>query len=88
MAQTLNQPDWFKNFVSTFERFFESADVKKIIDAYALDQESSASGPIHMGLLQLVTDVRFYMPVVLAQESVPPDANLHVYHFHEVYFHA
>lgn len=84
MAPTLRQPEWYKNFRSSFEEFFTGDEIKQIVDAYGLDQEGPVSDSVHMGLLQFVTDVRFYLPVILAQESVPADANLHVYHFHEV----
>ncbi|EXJ53380.1 uncharacterized protein A1O5_13369 [Cladophialophora psammophila CBS 110553] len=83
MAQTLRQPEWFKNFRFSFEEFFTSDEIKQIVNAYGLDQEGPVSDPVHMGLLQFVTDVRFYLPVVLAQQLVPADASVHVYHFHE-----
>ena len=84
MAPTLRQPEWFKSFQSSFSEFFTSDEIKQIVNTYGLDQEGTVLDSIHMGLLQFVTDVRFYLPVVLAQESVPADANLLVYHFHEV----
>ncbi|KAL2837811.1 Alpha/Beta hydrolase protein [Aspergillus pseudodeflectus] len=83
MVMSLQQPKWLDSFISAFAQFFDRKDIDMLVSAYGLADNQPSSDAFHQGLVQLVSDVRFYMPIVLVEEAISSDANVRTYHFHE-----
>lgn len=58
--------------------------MEKIVRQYQLDTPCGRNHVVHRGLLQLVTDVRFYLPNFVVGAMAGDSGNLHIYHFDEV----
>lgn len=81
---TLCGEDWLDHFTSNVREFFGEEEIVLIKRHYGFDQISIGTGNVHSGLLEFVSDVRFYMPLVNAVNFAPSGVDVRIYHLHEV----
>lgn len=68
----------------SFLKHFSENEVEQIVRQYQLDKLCGSNHAVHLGLLQLVTDVRLYLPNFVVGALAGDSENLHIYHFDEV----
>ncbi|CAK7216709.1 hypothetical protein SCUCBS95973_002898 [Sporothrix curviconia] len=85
MVPTFRHPDAHGRLRSSMEQAgLTSTEVDEVFAFYKLEQDSlvTESTGVHTGIVELASDVRFYVPVI-TEGRLSANKNLHVYHFHE-----
>lgn len=83
MKAFIDKP-WEENLDKALKHYLTPEEAQLVWETWQIGQRKSDLNPVDLGLVQFITDVRFYWPVVRTIHSAPANANLHVYHFHQV----
>lgn len=76
------KPSWLDDFNVAAEQYLERQEVEVIHELYKLGDSGLPN--TEPGLTQFISDVRFYLPVVLMRMAAPKSADLRIYHLLEV----
>ncbi|KAH6999398.1 Carboxylesterase [Ilyonectria destructans] len=75
------KPNWVDDFNVAAEQYLERQEVEAIHELYKLGHSGLPN--TEPGLTQFISDVRFYLPVVLMRMAAPKSADLRIYHLLE-----
>ena len=87
-TSVLDDPQAVKRLQDSMDLLLSTKEMNKILRAYDI-MEEPRSGKSKAGLLALITDLRFYLPVLLVLEGWKStreqrNSRAYRYHFHQV----
>ncbi|KAI5296017.1 hypothetical protein KEM52_006068 [Ascosphaera acerosa] len=82
MAALVKQP-WEAGLDAALKRYMTADEARLVYETWQIGKRPSGQNPLDLGLVQFITDVRFYWPVARTLDAASADAKLHVYHFNQ-----
>ncbi|KAI5308148.1 hypothetical protein KEM55_006450 [Ascosphaera atra] len=82
MRPLIGKP-WQQSLQEALDRYLTPEEGQLVKETWKIGQRKDENIPVDLGLLRFINDVRFYWPIARTLEAAAPDANIHVYHFHQ-----